>query len=141
MTSNFKYKLLSQLVKKREEGGFTLIELMVVVVIIGVLAAIAVPNLVGQVGKARNTEGQNGVAALNSAQQIYRTGNNTFGNLDDLDTTVTDSDFFTFTSANGEATGSASSLAAASDSAANQTADQSGTVTFAAGAFTVQTSW
>lgn len=141
MTSNFKYKLLSQLVKKREEGGFTLIELMVVVVIIGVLAAIAVPNLISNVGKARNAEGQTGVSALNNAQQIYRTENDTFGNLTDLDTTVANSEIFTFTSANGTATGSASSLADAQDTANDQTADQSGTVTFAAGAFTIATSW
>jgi len=57
--------------KKNKEEGFTLIELLVVVIIIGVLAAVALPNLLGQVGKARETEGKNGVGSVNRAQQSY----------------------------------------------------------------------
>lgn len=51
--------------------GFTLLELLIVVIILGILAAIAVPNLLNQVGKARETEARTLIAAMNHAQQGY----------------------------------------------------------------------
>ncbi|MBH8554590.1 prepilin-type N-terminal cleavage/methylation domain-containing protein [Nostocaceae cyanobacterium CENA357] len=57
--------------KNREEEGFTLIELLVVVIIIGVLAAIALPSLLGQVNKAKQAEPKNNVGTINRAQQAY----------------------------------------------------------------------
>lgn len=67
--STFKANLLKTLANKKGNKGFTLIELLVVVIIIGVLAAIALPNLLGQVGKARESEAKSTLGAMNRAQQ------------------------------------------------------------------------
>ncbi|MDJ0507828.1 MAG: type IV pilin-like G/H family protein [Crocosphaera sp.] len=64
-----KTKLLPTLANKKGNTGFTLIELLVVIIIIGVLGAIALPNILGQVGKARESEAKNTLGAMNRAQQ------------------------------------------------------------------------
>ncbi|UAJ73058.1 prepilin-type N-terminal cleavage/methylation domain-containing protein [Synechocystis sp. PCC 7339] len=120
MTSNFKFKLLSHLTQKKGEKGFTLIELLVVVIIIGVLAAIALPNLLNQVGKARMSEGKSTLGAINRGQQVYRTENPTFAsNLTSLDTKVpTTGKFFSYSAASATSTGvvnTASALSAEGD--------------------------
>ena len=79
MNSTFKFKLIQALNKKNGNKGFTLIELLVVVIIIGVLAAIALPNLLGQVAKGRQAEARTTLGAINRAQQANRLERGTFG--------------------------------------------------------------
>ncbi len=64
-------KLISYLLNRKRSNGFTLIELLVVVILIGILSAIALPNLFGQIDKARTAEARQFLGALNRAQQAY----------------------------------------------------------------------
>ena len=68
---------------KLNTNGFTLIELMVTVAILGILAAIAIPSYNGYVLTAKMSEAQNNFAALRLAEEEYYLENNTyFGGAD-----------------------------------------------------------
>ena len=88
MNNVFTAKLLQNLNNKKGNKGFTLIELLVVVIIIGVLAAVALPNLLGQVGKARESEAKNIIGALNRAQQSRFAERGSFAGNTDVTTTA-----------------------------------------------------
>jgi len=56
---------------QNRKGGFTLIELMIVVAIIGILAAIAIPNFLRFQLKAKSSEGKVNLAAIRTAEESY----------------------------------------------------------------------
>ena len=58
-----------------KQNGFTLIEILVVVVIVGILGAIIVPNLLGRPDQARITAAESDIRSLANALDIYRLDN------------------------------------------------------------------
>ena len=59
-------------------GGFTLIELVLVVGIIGVIAAIAIPNFITYQARSRRSEAFTNLAAMASAQKAFQAERNAF---------------------------------------------------------------
>jgi type IV pilus assembly protein PilA len=81
--------LTSQREKQRSSEGFTFIELLVVIIILGIISIMALPILLGQVGKARETEAKEQLSAIAQAQQAYFFEKGTFADaLAKLDVTV-----------------------------------------------------
>ena len=58
--------------RTRNARGFTLIELMVVVAIVGILASVAYPSFMGQVRKSRRSDAVAALSAVQQAQERYR---------------------------------------------------------------------
>ena len=68
--------------KQRNQHGFTLIEIMVVVVILGILAAAVVPNIMSRPEQARKEKAKHDVGALESALNLYKLDNYQYPSTD-----------------------------------------------------------
>lgn len=67
--------------RQPDSRGFTLVELMIVVVIIGILAAIAIPNFLRYQAKSRQAEARMNLGAVFMSQTAYFGESTTYGNF------------------------------------------------------------
>jgi len=68
--------------KMKKQSGFTLLEVMVVVVILGVLASFVVPNLLGNKEKADQQKAITDIVALENALDMYKLDNSVYPTTD-----------------------------------------------------------
>src|SRR5262245_51942159 len=63
---------------RADQKGFTLIELMIVVAIIGILATIAIPNFMRFQAKSKQSESKTNLGAIGTTVESYRTERDTY---------------------------------------------------------------
>lgn len=72
MKQELQAKLLRYLLYRNpKNSGFTILELMVVLIIVGMLTAMALPSFLSQSNKARRSEAQTYMGSINRGQQAY----------------------------------------------------------------------
>jgi general secretion pathway protein G len=69
-------------IARRRSRGFTLLELMVVIVIIGVLAALIAPNIISRVAQAKITAAQADISTLMNQLKTYKLDNGRYPSTD-----------------------------------------------------------
>ncbi|MCK5662379.1 MAG: prepilin-type N-terminal cleavage/methylation domain-containing protein [Thiotrichaceae bacterium] len=72
------------IVKNKHLKGYTLIEIIIVIAILGIIAAIAIPSYQSYVLKSKRSVAKNILLDVASRELSYRTDNKTYGDLSDL---------------------------------------------------------
>jgi type IV pilus assembly protein PilE len=68
----------------RRSAGFTIIELLIAIVIVGILAAVALPAFQNSVRKGRRSEAYTALGALQQAQERWRSSNGSYADNSQL---------------------------------------------------------
>lgn len=73
------------MLKKTSQKGFTIVELLIVIVVIGILAALVLNTFNGVQARARNTERQTDVKAIASQLEVYYADNGGYPQWSQID--------------------------------------------------------
>ena len=73
---------MKTVVRNRLRGGFTLVELTVVILIIGVIATIAAPRFFDSVGTAKNKSAAQTIEVMRNGIELYRANNSAYPGAD-----------------------------------------------------------
>ena len=93
--------MLSKFNAKKDEKGFTLIELMIVIAIIGILAAIAIPQFASYRARAYNSAALSDLKNAATAQEAYFVDEQSYGAQDATGMNITTSENVTLTATGG----------------------------------------
>jgi len=64
--------------KLKRQHGFTLLEILVVVIILGIMASLVLPNIMGRTDQARVIAAKNDIRTLTGALKLYRLDNGSY---------------------------------------------------------------
>jgi general secretion pathway protein G len=70
--------MIKKIGSKRGERGFTLIELMVVIVILGILAGLIIPRIMGRPDEARRAKARIQIESIETALKLYKLDNGNY---------------------------------------------------------------
>jgi type IV pilus assembly protein PilE len=73
----------SKLPGRSPQTGFTLIEVLIAVIIVGVLLSVALPSFMDSIRKGRRSEAFSAISALQQAQERWRSSNATYASSSD----------------------------------------------------------
>lgn len=103
-------------------AGFTLLELMIALVVIGILATLAYPTFIDSIRRSRRADGIQALRSLQLAQERWRSSNTTYGTLANLGiSSTTPGGWYTLAVTNPTATNYTATVTAVSGK--SQTAD------------------
>ena len=83
-----KIRLYNHPARNRNALGFTLIELMVVVAIVGILASLAYPSFMSQVRKSRRADAVVSMSSLQQAQERWRANKTAYASNTEMTTAI-----------------------------------------------------